>query len=515
MEHRRVRCSREERPAGALPARRAPAISLERDLGLGSLERVELLSRLEGAFGRPLDDRCLRARHAARARRALVADRRRRQRCRCWRRPARVRRHRSQAWAPRPRWPAAPPSTSRCGARAEATPDRPHVYLREDDGREKTITYGRSAEPRPRVGGRPARARRAPRRHRGAHAAHRPRLPRAPSRASCWRAPCPCPSTRRRGSTAWRSTRERQSAILADAEVRRSSPSARARAGGRGAALARSPTPAPRGHRRASWPSTARSLVGDAEGAGRPRVHPVHLRQHRRAQGRAAHPRQPARQHPRHRRGARGAARPTSASSWLPLYHDMGLIGSWLFCMHRGLPIAIQSPLVVPGPARALAVGDPPAARPRSRRRPTSPTSCACARSPTRRSKGSTSRPGACALNGAEPVSPETLERFAARFAPYGFRREAMMPVYGLAENSVALCFPPPGPRRRASTASRARRSSARAARCRPRTTTPRALRFVVRGRAAARARGAHRGRRGRRRRRAHASAGSCSAARR
>ena len=49
------------------------------------------------------------------------------------------------------------------------------------------------------------------------------------------------------------------------------------------------------------------------------------------------------------------------------------------------------------------------------------------------------------ALNGAEPVNPETIDRFVKRFEPYGFRREAMMPVYGLAENSVAVCFPPPG----------------------------------------------------------------------
>jgi 1-acyl-sn-glycerol-3-phosphate acyltransferase len=48
-------------------------------------------------------------------------------------------------------------------------------------------------------------------------------------------------------------------------------------------------------------------------------------------------------------------------------------------------------------------------------------------------------------LNGAEPVNPETIDRFVKRFEPYGFRREAMMPVYGLAENSVAVCFPPPG----------------------------------------------------------------------
>ena len=41
------------------------------------------------------------------------------------------------------------------------------------------------------------------------------------------------------------------------------------------------------------------------------------------------------------------------------------------------------------------------------------------------------------ALNGAEPVSPATLERFIARFGRYGFRPEAMAPVYGLAECSV------------------------------------------------------------------------------
>src|ERR1700681_1163718 len=46
-------------------------------------------------------------------------------------------------------------------------------------------------------------------------------------------------------------------------------------------------------------------------------------------------------------------------------------------------------------------------------------------------------------MNGAEPVNPETLERFANRFAKYGYRREAMMPVYGLAEASLGVTFPP------------------------------------------------------------------------
>jgi 1-acyl-sn-glycerol-3-phosphate acyltransferase len=49
------------------------------------------------------------------------------------------------------------------------------------------------------------------------------------------------------------------------------------------------------------------------------------------------------------------------------------------------------------------------------------------------------------AYNGAEPVSPETMERFTTRFARYGFRASAMTPVYGLAESSVGLAFPPLG----------------------------------------------------------------------
>jgi 1-acyl-sn-glycerol-3-phosphate acyltransferase len=40
-------------------------------------------------------------------------------------------------------------------------------------------------------------------------------------------------------------------------------------------------------------------------------------------------------------------------------------------------------------------------------------------------------------------VNPETLERFANRFAPYGFRREAQLPVYGLAEATLAVTVPP------------------------------------------------------------------------
>jgi acyl-CoA synthetase (AMP-forming)/AMP-acid ligase II/acyl carrier protein len=48
-------------------------------------------------------------------------------------------------------------------------------------------------------------------------------------------------------------------------------------------------------------------------------------------------------------------------------------------------------------------------------------------------------------FNGAEPISVELCEEFLARLAPAGLPRNAMYPVYGLAEASLAVSFPPPG----------------------------------------------------------------------
>ena len=48
-------------------------------------------------------------------------------------------------------------------------------------------------------------------------------------------------------------------------------------------------------------------------------------------------------------------------------------------------------------------------------------------------------------VNGAEPISPQTLRKFTDRFAKYGMSRGVPSPSYGLAENCVGLCFPPFG----------------------------------------------------------------------
>jgi fatty-acyl-CoA synthase len=128
--------------------------------------------------------------------------------------------------------------------------------------------------------------------------------------------------------------------------------------------------------------------------------------------------------------------------SWLPLYHDMGLIGAWLTLLHFGTPLHVMSPLAfLTRPERWLR------AIHQHRGTITAAPNFAyelCVRKIADKDiDGLDLSSLRAALNGAEPVNPETLERFEQRFAKYGFRREAQLPVYGLAEASLAVTFPP------------------------------------------------------------------------
>ncbi|HEX5529127.1 MAG TPA: AMP-binding protein, partial [Methylomirabilota bacterium] len=132
------------------------------------------------------------------------------------------------------------------------------------------------------------------------------------------------------------------------------------------------------------------------------------------------------------------------AVSWLPLYHDMGLIGSWLGSLYFGIPIAILSPLAfLARPVRWLQAIH--AHRATISAAPNFAFDL-CARRLTDQEVGALDLSSwRLALNGSEPVSPATIDRFTRRFGPQGFRASAMCPVYGLAEASVALTIPPPG----------------------------------------------------------------------
>nr|VFK27700.1 MAG: Acyl-CoA synthetase (AMP-forming)/AMP-acid ligase II [Candidatus Kentron sp. MB]VFK35522.1 MAG: Acyl-CoA synthetase (AMP-forming)/AMP-acid ligase II [Candidatus Kentron sp. MB]VFK75716.1 MAG: Acyl-CoA synthetase (AMP-forming)/AMP-acid ligase II [Candidatus Kentron sp. MB] len=126
---------------------------------------------------------------------------------------------------------------------------------------------------------------------------------------------------------------------------------------------------------------------------------------------------------------------------WLPTYHDMGLVNGVISPVYTGIHNILIAPAAfLQRPSRWL--------RAISRYRVTysggpdfaydlcvekiRPEDC----------DGLDLSHWRCAFNGAEPVRKETLDRFTAKFEPYGFRREYFYPCYGLAEVTVAATGP-------------------------------------------------------------------------
>ncbi len=128
--------------------------------------------------------------------------------------------------------------------------------------------------------------------------------------------------------------------------------------------------------------------------------------------------------------------------SWLPLYHDMGLIGAWLGTLYYGARLVIMSPLVFLARPQAWLEaitryrGTLSAA-------PNFAYELCASKLADEQLVGLDLSSWRIAFNGAENVSPETIERFTTRFAAFGFKQTTMLPVYGLAENGVGLSFPP------------------------------------------------------------------------
>ncbi len=129
---------------------------------------------------------------------------------------------------------------------------------------------------------------------------------------------------------------------------------------------------------------------------------------------------------------------------WLPLYHDMGLIGCVIVPVCVGVPSILMSPLAfLQKPFRWLQ------AITRYRGYISSAPNFAydlCVRKVTPEEKAKLDLSSwRLASNGAEPVRAETLRRFAEAFAECGFRSESFYPCYGLAEATLFVSGGKPG----------------------------------------------------------------------
>jgi fatty-acyl-CoA synthase len=128
--------------------------------------------------------------------------------------------------------------------------------------------------------------------------------------------------------------------------------------------------------------------------------------------------------------------------SWLPLYHDMGLIGCLLLAVYRPGPLTLLGPEVFLGrPAlwlRAIARHKATVSV-----APNFAYGLCLRRIKDEEVRGIDLSSWKLALNGAEPVAPQVLRNFAERFSANGFDARALMPVYGLSEASLAVTFTP------------------------------------------------------------------------
>jgi 1-acyl-sn-glycerol-3-phosphate acyltransferase len=423
---------REARGPRALAAL-GPDASLERDLGLGSLERVELLSRLEARFDRRAPERTLGEAETARdlaraflnAAGGAVEEREAS--------PSLVSRGRENAAI------GASTLTETLTLWARAEPTLPLVYLKEDDRQEETITYADLNREALLVAG----ALEA----RGIRTGQKVAIMLGTSRGffstflgTLFAGAVPVPlypplSRSRIGEYA-----RRQSRILDNADARILVTVGEGRA--LGAVLRSSVRALSEVVEIAELLEESRSLD-----PGRIAIGPKDPALIQYTSGSTGDPKGVLLTHENLLANIRaiGEALKIGPSdvgvSWLPLYHDMGLIGAWLTPMFFGIPVAILSPVAfLTRPERWLWTIH--------RRRGTiSPAPNfayeLCARKIAEAElDGLDLGSWRAALNGAEPISPRSLERFEKKFAPFGFRRTSFFPVYGLAEAALLLTAP-------------------------------------------------------------------------
>ncbi len=409
--------------------------SLTRELALGSLERVELLLRLEQATGVRLDEAALADADSPRQLLAALTAHAAA--------PATDQDFSTTQAAPATQGPGRGASTT---ARtlvdvlrwhAEATPDRVHLHLREEDGRERPVTYGGLWREGAAVAAGLTARQVAP----GDRVALLLRTEVAFFQAFfgvllAGAVPVPLyPPFRADGLEEYA---RRQSGILRNAGARVLLTFAEAE---RVARLLRPLAPS------LSDVTTVEGLRHDVQALAVPNIGATDLALIQYTSGSTGMPKGVALSHDNLLANIRafGDALDINADdvgvTWLPLYHDMGLIGTWLGALYHGIPLVVMSPLAfLSRPARWLQVFHT------HRATLTAAPNFAydlCVRKISDEEIDRLDlRSWRSALNGAEAVAASTIDRFCDRFARCGFRREAMKPVYGLAEASLCVTAP-------------------------------------------------------------------------
>ncbi|WP_414526564.1 AMP-binding protein [Nodularia chucula] len=131
-----------------------------------------------------------------------------------------------------------------------------------------------------------------------------------------------------------------------------------------------------------------------------------------------------------------GHSSSTQVVSWLPPYHDMGLIGGIFQPLYGGFPVTLMSPVAfLQKPLRWLqAISQTHATTSGA---PNFAYEMCVRKIRLEECQDLDLSSWDLAFTGAEPIRQETLERFATVFAPYGFRQAAFYPCYGLAEATL------------------------------------------------------------------------------
>ena len=135
---------------------------------------------------------------------------------------------------------------------------------------------------------------------------------------------------------------------------------------------------------------------------------------------------------------AMGQSEDSVVVGWLPLYHDMGLIGNLLQPLWLGARLVLMSPVsFLQRPRRWLEAISK--YRATTSGGPNFAFDLCVQKITAEEREGLDLSSWSLAFSGAEPVRAETLERFTEAFAPQGFRGEAFFPCYGMAETTLLV----------------------------------------------------------------------------